>query len=338
MKKHKIKELKNLLSESKNIIITAHRNPDGDAIGSSLALMHILEKLGHIVSVVFPTSYAHFLKWLPGNEKVLVFVDSKEESISKIGNADLIFCLDFNALNRLDEMEPHIKISSAQKIMIDHHQNPEDFADIIFSDTSACATAELLYSLLEELDYIHLLDEYSGTCIYTGIMTDSGSFKFSSTTSGTHLIASNLFNLGINHTMVHEKVLANNKPSQLKMLGYVLSEKLEILPELNTAIISLTNSELIKFNNEKGDTEGFVNYPLSISGIKLSAFFVERGNKIKISFRSKGSFKTNILASKYFEGGGHVNASGGTSYKSMKETLDYFKNVLTSFNDEFKSN
>ncbi len=314
------------------IVITSHKSPDGDSIGSSLALYHFLRAYGKNPVVCHPDAAPNFLTWMPGGHDILHFDHAPERVAEKMAEADLIFCLDYNTSNRIGkDMEIHLLSSEAIKIMIDHHMDPADFCEIIVSETSVCSTSQLIYELIDQSGNLELLDEDSGTAIYLGIMTDTGSFRFPSVQPRTHAILEHLLNVGVKHYKVHENVFDTNTIDRLKLRGYAISEKMEIMYDLPVAIISLTEEELVRFNNQKGDTEGLVNVALSVKGIEMAAFFAEKDGVIKISFRSKGERFVNVLAGDHFSGGGHKYASGGMSTDSMNETINRFKSVVYNY-------
>ena len=291
--------LKILLSSPKKIVITTHRGPDGDAMGSSLGLMHLLKQFRHNVHVITPNSYADFLHWMPGNEDVIVFEDNEEEAKQITENADLIFLLDFSHISRIADFADTVSNSNATKILIDHHQDPDmEIADIIFSDTTACSTAQLLYEVIDAMDLTNHINKEIAECLYVGIMTDTGSFKYSSTTAKTHHIIAELIATGAENAKIHDLIYDNSSANRMKLLGYCLNKKLLLYPENNSAVISLTAEELEQFNFKKGDTEGMVNYALAIKGIIFAVFIAERDGVVKLSLRSKGNFKVNVIADK----------------------------------------
>ena len=330
-----IKKTRTLLQSSDNIVITCHKGPDGDAIGSTLALYLYLKKQQKNVQVIVPDDFPLFLKWLPDSEQILIYDTNKEQADTLINNADLIFTLDFNALHRTGEMQEILSKASAKFIMIDHHQQPDDYAEVTYSDTSICATCQMVYHFIDALENINMIDTDIANCIYTGIMTDTGSFRFRSTTSTTHRVIANLIDTGIDNAKIHQSVYDSNSYNRLQLLGKSLTN-LKVIPELNTAYISLSADEQSSFNAQKGDTEGVVNYALSLQGIKLAAIFKEDQNTglIKISLRSKGEFSVNEFSRAHFNGGGHTNAAGGASKLSLKETLDKFISILPSYKKE----
>ena len=330
MKNKNISILKGLLVKKKNIVIIPHMSPDGDAIGSSLALMHILNKTGHKTTVASPNEPPYFLRWTPGYNKIIYFDNDKEMCGSKIQNADIIFTLDFNDLNRIGEMGELVNSSKSSIVMIDHHQNPKNYTDIVFSEPSIGSTCELLYEIIIQLGYEKVINSEIASCIYLGIMTDTGSFQFSSVSSRTHEIIGKLINKDINQSEIHNKVYNGSSISRLKVLGSALSN-LNQIKELNTAYMFLKRDDLKKFNFKKGDSEGIVNYGLSLNKIIFSVIFIEDMddvNKIKISFRSQGNFSCNEFAQKYFNGGGHINAAGGIDNGPLEKTINKFKKEI----------
>ena len=331
------KELvQNLLSTPKKIAIIPHRNPDGDALGSTLGLYHVLKQLNHEVKVISPNDFPDFIAWLPGSETVEIFEKNKEKTTQFLDSCELIFTLDFNALHRTgDLMAETLSKLSAPFIMIDHHQMPDDYALVTISDVNFGSTCELLYNFLSNLELNHLINKDAATCIYTGIVTDSGSFKFKKTTGNTHRVVADLIDLGVDNPMVHAELFSTNSYSRLQLLGRAL-ENLKVLPEHKTAYTTLTQKELYEFNFQKGDSEGIVNYGLSIKGIDFAAIFIENKDEgiIKISFRSEGNFDVNEFARKHFNGGGHINAAGGKSLVSLSETVNQFVSILAEENKQ----
>lgn len=336
MNNEQISALKTFLNTPKNIVIIGHKGPDGDAVGSTLALSMYLKKQNHSTTVLVPNDFPDFLKWMPQSDSILIFEKQKEKANSAIENAEIIFTLDFNSLSRVgDELQAVLEQSNKTFAMIDHHQLPEDYATYQFSDVNMCSTAQMVYHFMEMMGDISHLDKDIATCIYTGIMTDTGSFRFSSTTATTHKVTAHLIEQGIDNAAIHQAVFDSNSPNRMQLLGVAL-QNLVILNEFNTAFITLSQDELDKHNFQKGDTEGFVNYGLSIKNIKFAAIFIENKQEeiIKISFRSIGSFNVNLFARNYFEGGGHNNAAGGKSNRSMKETVSQFITNLQSHKNE----
>ena len=324
--------LTDLLAQPQKIVITTHHKPDGDAMGSSLGLYNYLIQQGHHTTVIAPTDYPDFLSWMPGNEEVIIYTDNLEKSAALIAEANLVFCLDFNNLSRINEMGELVRASKAYKIMIDHHLEPEDFDDYRHWDINACATAQLVYDLIaNKLNNKHLVNKDVATCLYTGIMTDSASFKLPNTTSAVHRVVADLIDAGAVNWRIHELVYNSASENRLRFLGHCLTNCLEILPEYNTAIIAVTKQDLEKFQVNTGDTEGIVNYALSIASIRLAAFIVERDSKVKLSLRSKGDFPANEICKLYFSGGGHRNAAGGQSTDSLNNVINQFKLVLPQY-------
>ncbi|WP_333600183.1 DHH family phosphoesterase [Flavobacterium sp.] len=330
MKKEAIFAIQNLLAEPKKIAIIPHRSPDGDAMGSTLALYHFLLKLNHQAVVIAPNDFPNFLAWLPGSETVLIYENDREHCTKILQEAEIVFTLDFNALHRTGEMEQVLNKLTATMIMIDHHQKPDGFATFTYSDTAFGSTCEMIYNFISFLDKTALIDKTIATCIYTGITTDSGSFRFPSTTSTTHRIVADLIDRGIENSEIHNQLFDNNSYNRLQLLGRAL-QNMKVFPEYKTSYISLSQKELDEFHYEKGDTEGIVNYGLTIKGINFAAIFIEHRdeNIIKISFRSQGNFDVNQFARDNFNGGGHINAAGGKSYESLKETIKKFENLIS---------
>jgi phosphoesterase RecJ-like protein len=327
-----IASLNNLLAQPQKIVITTHHKPDGDAMGSSLGLYNYLIQQGHHTTVITPTDYPDFLTWMPGNEEVIIYTENKEHSAALIADADIVFCLDFNNLSRINEMGELVRAAGAYKIMIDHHLEPEDFDDYRHWDINACAAAQLVYSFIVDiLDNKKLINKDVATCLYTGIMTDSGSFRLPNTTSAVHRVIADLIDAGAVNWRIHELVYNSASENRLRFLGHCLSSCLEILPEFNTALIVVNKHDLEKYDVNTGDTEGIVNYALSIASIRLAAFIVERDDKVKLSLRSKGDFPANEICKLYFSGGGHRNAAGGQSSSSLQEVVNQFKLILPEY-------
>lgn len=329
--------IKKLLSGFPRVAITVHRGPDGDAMGSALGWKLILKNAGIDAVVVVPDAYPDFLKWMPTQDEVLIYDQQTEAGEQALNKADLIFCLDFNAPSRAGGLESVLSNAGKPIIVVDHHQEPADFAQGYYVDSTASSTAELIVRLTEALGWENHIDRHAAICLYTGIVTDTGSFRFSSVSPQLLRIAADLLEKGIDHTIIYKEVFDSNSFNQLKLKGYALSEKLQIIPEAATAFISLTEKELNKFQFRKGDTEGLVNYGLSIKGVALAALFSESDGIIKISFRSKGNYDVNQLARSYFNGGGHINAAGGRKEGPMKSVLKYFREVVAAEAEKIKS-
>ena len=330
MKNEDILALKELLATPKKIAIIPHKSPDGDAMGSTLALYHFLQKENHHATVISPNDFPNFLAWLPSSENVLIFETNKEISTQTILDAEIVFTLDFNALHRTGEMEHVLNKVTVPMVMIDHHQKPDGYAIYTYSDTAFGSTCEMVYNFITFLGKKELIDKTIATCIYTGITTDSGSFRFPSTTSKTHRIVADLIDIGINNSEIHNLLFDNNSYNRLQLLGRAL-QNMKVFPELKTSYISLSQKELDEFHYEKGDTEGVVNYGLTIKGIEFAAIFIEHRdeNIIKISFRSQGSFDVNQFARDHFNGGGHINAAGGKSYDTLENTIKKFERIIS---------
>lgn len=327
-----IEKIKQLLSDSKKIVIITHKNPDGDAMGSSLGLYNYLIRKKHSVKVVTPNTYPAFLQWLPGDSKVIKYSETSKAAEGQIHRADVIFCLDFNSLGRIGDLGKLIKNAKAIKILIDHHPQPEKFANYMLLDKKACSTAQLVFDFITLLGDKKLINKKSANCLYTGIMTDTLNFRIGTTSAHTHRITAELIEAGAQNTLAYANVFDTNSENRIRLLGYVL-QKMKVLKEFNAAFIALSSSELEQFNFEKGDTEGLVNYPLSIKGIRFSAFFYEMKGEIKISFRSKGGFDVNQFARKHFNGGGHTNAAGGEAQTTLDAAVLSFVNLLPEYKD-----
>ncbi|MDP5044107.1 MAG: bifunctional oligoribonuclease/PAP phosphatase NrnA [Leeuwenhoekiella sp.] len=334
MKNSEILLLKDLLATPKKIVIIPHKNPDGDAMGSTLGLYQFLIKKGHNATVVSPNDYPKFLKWLPFENTVVKFDLQNQQATRLIAEADLIFTLDFNSLSRVGDMENSLRNASAQFVMIDHHQQPDDYAVVTYSDVTVCATCQMVYHTIEMLDGLDLIDADIATCLYTGIMTDTGSFRFRSTSALTHKVIAGLIEKGADNAFIHEQIYDANSYSRMQLLGTALTN-LRVLPEYNAAYITLSQEELDEHNYQKGDTEGFVNYGLSLDSIKIALIFIENKQEgiIKISLRSKGSFSVNEMSRSHFQGGGHTNAAGGKSDLSLADTVAYFISILPQYKE-----
>lgn len=324
--------LKELLAHPRRIVITTHPKPDGDAMGSSLGLYNYLVQKGHQVRVITPTDYPTFLHWLPNNPEVIIYNEKQEDCNKIVADAEIIFCLDFNALGRIYELGDVIRNAKGYKVLIDHHLEPEGFDDFRHWTINACATAQLVYDFIVNLmDERQFINKDVATCLYTGIMTDSGSFRFPTTTADVHHIVADLINCGAENSKIHQLVYDNFNENRLRFLGHCLLNRLEVFPEFNTAMITVRREDLLKYKIVTGDTEGIVNYALSINGIKLAALIIEREELVKLSLRSTGDFPANEICKKYFHGGGHRNAAGGQSHSSLQEVISQFKLVLPEY-------
>jgi phosphoesterase RecJ-like protein len=334
MRHTEIEKIKELLAAPKNIVIVPHKNPDGDAMGSTIGLYHYLKQYNHNATVISPNDYPNFLKWIPGNNQVLIHDYQTENCNDLIKKADVIFTLDFNALHRTGNMEKVLEKSKAIKILIDHHQSPDNYAQYIYSDVSMSSTCQMVYQFIHLLGDTHLIDSNIATCLYLGIMTDTGSFRFPCTTSNTHIIVADLIEKGANSAYIHNQVYDTNSYERLQLLGCALNN-LKVIPELRTAYLTLTQDELNKYNFKKGDTEGVVNYGLSLENIVFAAIFIEDKQEgiIKISLRSKGNFSVNDFSRAHFNGGGHINAAGGRSDLSLINTINKFIAILPDYSN-----
>lgn len=319
----------------RKVVIVTHFKPDADALGSSLGLAGYLKKKGHAVNVITPSDYPDFLAWMPGNSDVLIFHKDKPKAAEDlIRQAEAIFCLDFSSLKRINELGQMVEKSGAKKVLIDHHLEPENFADFEQWDTAAASTAELVYRLIAELGDENLIDENIANCLYAGLMTDTGGFRHPNTTIDVFNTAAALVQRGADPSKVSKLIYDTNTLERLRLMGYVLSEKLHVLPQYKTAYITLSAEDLKKFSSQTGDTEGLVNYGLSIKGIRLSVLISDRKENIKLSFRSLGEFSVNEFARKHFEGGGHKNAAGGQTNTTLEETLKKFLDLLPQYRDQ----
>lgn len=327
-----ISQIKRLLSGTKRIVIVPHKGPDGDALGSTLALKLLLEGKGHHVQLISPNDFPDSLGWMPYQEQIRMYDREPERCDEFIAQADIIFTLDFNHLSRAGEMQEALESAEADFVMIDHHQQPDTYALVTYSDVTMSSTCEMMYYFIERIGLSQEIGPQIATCLYTGIMTDTGSFRYRSTTSQTHKVIANLIEKGADNTSIHENIYDTNTYSKLQLLGVAL-KNLKVVEELRTAYIVLTQEDLDKHNFKKGDTEGFVNYCLSMQGIVLAAIFIENKNEeiVKISLRSKGTFSVNDFSRRHFNGGGHTNAAGGRSELPIKETIKEFLALLPQY-------
>ncbi len=320
------------IEQAQHIIITSHKSPDGDSVGSSLGLYHYLKKLDKKITICHPDEMPYFLQWIEGADQILNYDHHQNEVKSAFDAADLIFCLDYNHPSRIGKMEELLVNSNAFKIMIDHHQNPKVEAfDLIFSDPENSSTSQLIYEFIEASNQTDYIDPKVGTPIYCGIMTDTGSFRFPSTTAKTHLIIADLIEKGVKNSEIHEKVFDTNTISKLKLTGFALSEKLNLIENNTIGYISLNQEELKKYNYKKGDTEGLVNQILSISGVKMAAFLKAEEGIIKMSFRAKGNTYVNELAAEHFSGGGHIYAAGGKFEGKLEQAIEKFVTIAKTY-------
>ncbi|PZX65594.1 DHH family phosphoesterase [Hydrotalea sandarakina] len=326
-----------LLRSPKKIVITTHQKPDGDAMGSSLGLYHFLVKMNHDVTVVSPTNWADFLSWLPGVEAVIDFEAKQNTAIEKLNQADIIFCLDFNIFYRTKNVEKYLAASNAVKVLIDHHEQPQVSAfQYGISDINKSSTCEMVYDFIIQSENPELLDLNIATCLYTGTMTDTGSFRFPATSASVHRMVAHFKDMGLQHTPIHEQVYDSFLENRLRFIGHALLNRMDVLYEYNTAVMAISRDDIIKYDIKTGDTEGLVNYLLTIKGIKFGAIVIDRNEERKWSFRSKGDFDVNEFARNHFEGGGHKNAAGGRSSQHLEKTLAHFYEVLPKYKNELE--
>ena len=323
-----VKTIKEWISSSQRVAVLTHANPDGDPIGSSLALAIALSQQGIDAQVIIPDGLPDFLRWLPGIERSTTFAYKKEKAVEIIEGADLIFCLDFNDSKRVGGVEEYLVKSTAHKVLIDHHQDPVQFTDISISETWRGSVGEMIYIFLKEVFDKEILNKEIATCLYVAIMTDTGNFSFASSYPEIFHIVGDLMKYDLEKDTIFSKVYDAFSEDRMRLQGYCMQEKMVILPQYHTAYISLTDEELNRFNHRKGDTEGFVNLPFSVKGIRFTALFVEKKDRIKVSFRSRGAFPVNRIAADYYHGGGHINAAGGDSFDPMELTLSKFESIL----------
>ncbi len=335
MDKESLKELQDYLAQNRKIVLVPHRSPDGDAVGSVTAMYGYLKQLGHEVSMISPNDFPKFLKWIAHSDKFINYEQQKEKADKLIAAAELIFILDHNAFHRAGDMEQALSTSNARFAMIDHHQQPDDFAQFTYSDTSMSSTCEMVYHFLDAMGAADKINPDMAASLYTGILTDTGSFKFRSTTSTTMRVAANLIDAGADSEAINRKIYDVNSPSRMKLLGTALSNMV-ILEEFRTAFITLSQKELDENNFKKGDTEGFVNYALSLDNVVLAQIFIEKEDDhiVKTSLRSKGTFDVNLMAREHWQGGGHKNAAGGKSDESMEATVAKLKKILPQYAQE----
>ena len=327
-----------LLSQPHKVVITTHQKPDGDAMGSSLGLYNFLLQFGHTVTVISPTNWASFLNWMPGTKNVLDYERQTEEADKAIAAAEWIFCLDFNTLGRTKRMEEKLGAATGQRILIDHHQEPQvDMFAYGESDTTKSSTSEMVYDFIVASGQEDKINATVAECLYAGVMTDTGSFRFPLTSANVHKMVAHLKEKGLDHGPVHEALYDNFLENRFRFLGNVLLNRMEVFYEYNTALIAIPQADLIKYNIKTGDTEGLVNYPLSIQGIKLAAIIIDRGEERKSSFRSKGGFDVNTFARKYFNGGGHFNAAGGQNKESLEEVTTMFIKAIKENKDQLSN-
>ncbi len=325
-----IETLKDLLSEPRKIVITTHANPDGDAIGSSLGLWWLLVRKGHDVKVITPNQWDHFLAWLPGIGSILNSYRDMKKAENLFNSADIVFCLDFSAARRVGDIEEVLNKVPGKKIIVDHHLDPEDWADVLFHVNGTSSTAELIFRLAVQMEWTEEIDQWVAECLYTGLLTDTGSFRHSTTTADVHRIVAELVDTGIKPDRIHSLIYNQFSERRLKFLGHLLKDRLVVLPKLKTAYITITIDDIRNFKVKSGDTEGIVNYTLSLKGINFGVLIKETPDGTKLSFRSNGSFPCNDFAG-HFNGGGHHNASGGKLTATLSETEQKFMGLLEEY-------
>jgi phosphoesterase RecJ-like protein len=328
------KELTKLFSTKEHILLICHINPDGDAIGSQLALYHYFRSKGKNAGMISPNNLQEFLKWMDGTEEINVFIRHREKCRRLIEEADLIIMLDFNQPDRLGEAEDLVAASQAVRVVIDHHLDPHDFADLMITDPAKCSTSELVHYLITEINGERFMNKSYAEALYVGIITDTGNFEHGSYSGSTFRIVADLIENGVEKEKIHDLVYNNFSVERMRLQGFALNQRMVVIPEYKTAYIYLTKKDLAEYNYVKGDSEGFVNMPLSIKDIVFTALFIEKDGFIKLSFRSKGSFPSNKFAARYFSGGGHMNASGGEYPDTLSNTIAYFLEVLKGFYPE----
>lgn len=327
-----LEDLKNRLRAASSIVITTHHKPDGDAIGASLGLAHVLSACGIATTVVSPSEFPAFLKWMKGSSQVIDFIREPAKAGALLKQADLILCLDFNDPRRVEKMQAALEASAAPKVLIDHHLEPRiSFFSLVFSYPAIASTCELLVHLLQGMGMAGHIDRDAAECLYTGIMTDTGSFRFNSVTPYTHQVVAGLLQAGARNDYVHEMIYDTFSEARLRFLGHMICTCMQVWPDLKTAVFSATKEDMDRFHHAPGDLEGIVNYGLSLTGVQIAALFSERDGVVKISFRSKGEFSVKQIAEAHFEGGGHRNAAGGKSTLSIEESIEKFKKVLPEY-------
>lgn len=329
-----IQSVKEHLNASDGIIILAHHNPDGDAIGSALALWHFLKKQNYKVNIVVPNDFPDFYKWMPGVEEICIYTKHKNQCLQLFDEAGIIFCVDFNMVDRVEALTDTLVASKGVKVLIDHHQMPSDFFKLAYSKIETSSTSEMIYDFISAMDGEHLLDKNIATCLYVGIITDTGSFSYNCDFPNTYYVTSRLFEQGINGEEIHRLVYCTFSEKRLRLLGHCLSEKLSIVNELSTAYIAISKSDMKRFDFSNGDSEGIVNYGLTIKDIKVSALFSEKSEYVKLSLRSTGDFNVGKFARTHFNGGGHKNASGANIKMSLHDAIQYFIETLSLYKDE----
>ena len=327
-----IPQLRDLLgTQPKKIILVTHENPDGDAIGSAIGLGEALNNFGHEIKIIVPNSYPAFLKWFSSELEIIVYERRKKAANALLQEAEILFCVDFNEAKRSARMEKKLLAFSRPKVLIDHHPNPSDFCDFMISEPEYSSTAELVFDVLHRIHFEKYINYNAAEALFTGIMTDTGSFSHHISRPNTFQVVAKLMEWGINAEKIHANIYNNFTADRMKLLGHCLGNKMEVFPEFRTAVISISQKELDDFDHRPGDTEGFVNYPLSINNIVFSALFIEKKEYVKVSFRSKGNFPVNEFSRDHFFGGGHRNAAGGEITLTLEESVDKFKQLLPDY-------
>ena len=326
-----IQKAKKLINKYDKIIIVTHASPDGDALGSSLALYHFLMEYGKQINIIVPNEFPNFLQWMPEANEIIIAEKNLPIATELLDAAELIFLLDFNVLKRIDQLEPLVRKSSAHKILIDHHLNPDDFCDITISHPDISSTSELIFRFICRMGLFEYMNKSCAECIYTGMMMDTGAFTYNSNNSAIYYIISELLEKGIDKDDIYSKVYSKLSVRKIRMQGYVLCHKMKIFKEYKTSLLSLSYGELQRFRSQKGDTEGFVNIPLSIERIVFSAFIREEKEVVRISLRSKGNFPANQFAKEVFGGGGHLNAAGGEFHGKLEDVMRLFEEALPRY-------
>ncbi len=335
---HPAEKIREVIKKKAPVVVISHLNPDGDGVGSAIAIAIFLRKNGVPVNVIIPNQVPNFLNWLPGYEMVSVYQQKKRKCKRILDQADTMFLLDFNDPERVGNLKSDLLASTAFKVLIDHHQQPEEFADIVLSEPWRGSVGEMIYLLITATSGAEAVDRDIATCLYVAIMTDTGNFRYASSYSEIFNIAGALVDAGIDKDCIYSSIYDSYSESRMKLMGYCMSEKMVVVRDLNTAYIYLDKEELERFDHQTGDTEGFVNIPFSIKGIRLSALFIEKNSCVKVSFRSKGALSVDRIAADHFNGGGHINAAGGEETLSLKETIAKFESIVKLYKDELTSN
>lgn len=332
-----IARLRGLLGHPRNVVITTHHKPDGDALGSSLGLMHVLRRSGHHVQVVLPSEFPGFLGWMSGSGDTVDYIRNSPRAVAVLNEAELVFCLDFNDPSRVEAMEEALRKTPATKILIDHHLDPKtEHFNLCISLPSQASTSEIIVHLVSILGLDQFLDRDAAECLYAGIMTDTGSFRFNSVTASTHRAVARLMDAGVRNDRVFEYIYDHNSEKRIRFMGYTLLEKMKVIPEFSTVIMTASQADMDRFEHAPGDLEGIVNYGLSISGMKMSVLFSQRDGLVKISFRSKGAFSVKEIAENYFHGGGHRNAAGGRSNAGLEAAVQTLIDLLPNYESELR--